>query len=148
MRKTGSKTSPKFLCKTCKNCPLYRVQKYSRWGSIPRPDDLSVDRPMVIFMTVGVAGRSPGRRHPGLDLSVDQSANRGKNQSAKLSGRLTARSTEARPESELSGSVDRLSSCARSVHIGQPFDRPTSNSVDRQKARSCLLYTSPSPRDS
>ena len=38
------------MCKTIQNNPFYRVQKYSRCGQICRPDDLSVDRPMVIDM--------------------------------------------------------------------------------------------------
>ena len=55
--KTGSKTSPKSYIKLAKTALLNRVQKYSRWGQICRPDDLSVDwpvdRPTVIFFTFG-----------------------------------------------------------------------------------------------
>jgi len=52
-------------------------------GQIPRPNELSVDRPVdqltVIFMTVGVASRPPGQPDPGLDLLIDRSVDRGKN---------------------------------------------------------------------
>ena len=44
--KTGSKTSPKSYMKLVKTASFYRVQKYSRWASIPKPDDLSVDQPV------------------------------------------------------------------------------------------------------
>jgi len=96
MRKTDSKTFPKSYVKLTKTAPLYRVKRTSRWGSIPRPDDLSVDRPTVLFMTIGVASRLLGWSHPGLERSIDRSVDRSKNQRAKLSDRSIAQSTGAR----------------------------------------------------
>jgi len=65
--KTGSKTSPKSYSKTGQKTHLYRHQKGSHWdqfsGQIGLSIDRPVDRPMVKFLTVGVAGRL----HPKLD---------------------------------------------------------------------------------
>jgi len=99
--KTGSKTLLKSCWKLAETTPFYRVTKTSRWGSIPRPDDLSVDRPVdrptVIFQTVGVAGQPPSRPHPGHWL-----IGRPKLEPGRPSSRLGPH-----PESKLSGSVDR-----------------------------------------
>jgi len=95
MEKIGSKTFSKSCLKLAKTAPFIELQKLAV-GVNPKPDDLSVDRPTVIFMTVGVAGRPPDRPQPDLDLSVDWSVDQGKNQRAKLFGRSIARSTGAR----------------------------------------------------
>ena len=65
--KIDTKTSPKSYSKTGQKTHLYRHQKTSHWdqffGQIGLSIDRPVDRPMVKFLTVGVAGRL----HPKLD---------------------------------------------------------------------------------
>ena len=140
MGKTGSKILFKSYVKKPKTAPFYRVQKYSRCGQICRPDDLSVDRPVdrptVIFLTVGAAGRPPSRPHPGHGLLVDRPVDRDKIQRAKLSGRSTTRSTGARSREWtlwISRPPGRPALKQRLVYVSVHISRPREGQVRNNK---------------
>ena len=96
--------------------PTKGSPKYSRWGSEQVKNDMSVDRPVdrptIIFQTIGVADQPPGRPRQGH---------------SPIGRSLGLRSTVAKSREQCS-LVGWL--------LGRPGPDPESNSLDQSTARS------------